>query len=138
MKTTAYLLLLIVMPVALIGCNGAQDAIDGAKDMANIDFGDFDMDGLKDKMASVTSGLKDVTADNVDGVTEKISGLSSTLGSMDFSKLSGPAKTAVNTALNKFVDTIKSAMDNISDDSVLAKLKPVVEPLMEKIKSMTE
>jgi glucose dehydrogenase len=139
-KLTQISCLLLAAMFAFAGCDAAKKAATDAKDkageMANVDFGDFDMDGLKGKFTDITSGLKDVTADNVDGLTSKISDLSGSMDDMKLDKLPGAAKTAVTTAISKFGDTVKAAMENISDDSILAKLKPVVETLMEKINAM--
>ena len=137
-------LLLLGLIVAFIGCDAAKETADqakdagagmveGAKDLADIDFGDFDMKGLQEKFTGITDGFKDVSADNVDGLTSKLSDLGGSIDSMGIGNLTGPAKTAVDTAISKFVDAIKSAMDGISDEGILAKLKPVVESLMEKL-----
>lgn len=140
-KLTQISLLLLALVVAYTGCNAAQDVADKAKDkaadMANIDFGDFDMTGVQEKFTGITDGFKDVTADNVDGLTSKISGLTDSMDGMGIDKLTGPAKTAVGGAMTKFVDAIKSAMGGISDEGILGKLKPVVDALMEKIGAFT-
>lgn len=140
-KLTQINLLLLVLMVAFTGCDAAkeaaQDATDKAKDqvadLANIDFGDFDMKGMQGKFTGITDGFKDVTADNVDGLTSKISDLSGSIEGMGIDKLTGPAKTAAGGVISKFGDAIKSAMEGISDEGILSKLKPVVEALMEKI-----
>ena len=130
-------LLLLTLMVVFTGCDAAQEAADKAKDsvadVANIDFGDFDMKGLQEKFTGITDGFKDVSADSVDGLTSKISDLSGSIEGMGIDKLTGPAKTAVTGAISKFADAINSAMEGISDDSILSKLKPVVDALMEKI-----
>jgi len=141
MKTlTQISLLLLALMVVSVGCDAAKEAANEAKegaaglaDMANIDFGDFDITGTKEKFDGITDGLKDVTADNVDGLTSKISGLTESMDGMGIDKLTGPAKTAFGTVISKFGDTIKSAMEGISDEGVLGKLKPVVDALLEKI-----
>ena len=129
--------LLLGLMVALTGCDAAKEAANDAKDkaadMANIDFGGFDMKGLQAKFTGITDGFKDVTADNVDGLTSKITDLDGTIDGMGIDKLTGPAKTAVGGVVSKFGDAIKSAMGGISDEGILAKLKPVVETLMEKL-----
>ena len=136
-KLTQISLMLLVLMVAFTGCDAAKDAANDAKDkaadLANIDFGDFDITGLQSQLTGITTGFKDVTADNVDGLTSKISDLSGSMDSMGLDKLTGPAKTAVGGVISKFADSIKSAMDGISDEGILGKLKPVVEALMEKI-----
>ena len=136
-KLTQTSLFLLALMVAFTGCDAAKEAANDAKDkatdMANIDFGDFDMKGLNGKITGITDGFKDVTADNVDGLTSKISDLSGSMDSMGLDKLTGPAKTAAGGVISKFGDAIKSAMDGISDEGILGKLKPVVEALMKKI-----
>lgn len=140
-KLTQISLLLLVMVVAFSGCEAAKEAANDAKDKAtekvgdltNIDFGDFDMKGMQEKFTGITDGFKDVTADNVDGLTSKITDLSGSIEGMGIDKLPAPAKTAVSGVISKFAGTIKSAMEGISDDGILSKLKPVVEALMEKI-----
>ena len=139
-KLTQTSVLLLLMMIAFTGCDAAKETADKAKeagagvaDMANIDFGDFDMKGLQEKFTGITAGFKDVSADNVDGLTSKITDLTGSLDSMGMGNLSGAAKTAVDAAISKFVDGVKSAMDGISDEGVLSKLKPVVDSLMEKL-----
>jgi len=139
-KLTQISLLLLALVVAYTGCNAAQDvankAKDQAADMANIDFGDFDMKGVQEKFTGITDGFKGgVTADNVDGLTSKISGLTDSMDGMGIDKLTGPAKTFAGGAMTKFSDAIKAAMGGISDEGILGKLKPVVDALMEKIGS---
>ena len=138
-KLTQISVLLLALTVAFIGCEAATDVVDKAKDqatdMAKVDFGDFDMDGLQGKFTGITDGFKDVTADNVDGLTSKISDLSGSIDGMGIDKLPAPAKTFIGGVISKFGDTIKSAMDGISDDGILSKLKPVVASLMEKLKA---
>ena len=143
MKTlTQISLLLLALMVVSIGCDAAKEAANEAKDkaagladMANIDFGDFDMKGTQEKLTGITDGFKEVTADNVDGLTSKISGLTESMDGMGIDKLTGPAKTAFGGVISKFGDTIKAAMEGISDEGILGKLKPVVDALMEKIKA---
>jgi len=136
-KMSQISLLLVALMIAFTGCDAAKKAADDAKDkasdMANIDFGDFDMKGLQSKFSGITDGFKDVTADNVDGLTSKISDLSGSMDSMGIDKLTGPAKKFAGGAMSKFGDAIKTAMAGISDEGILGKLKPVVEGLMNKI-----
>ncbi len=136
-KLTQFSMVLLGLMVAFTGCDAAKDAANDAKDkavdMANVDFGNFDMKGLQGKFTGITDGFKDVTADNVDGLTSKISDLGTSMDGMGIDKLSGPAKTFAGGAMSKFGDAIKSAMSGISDEGILAKLKPVVEALMKKI-----
>ena len=137
-------LMLLALTFAFAGCDAAKDmakdGMDKAKDgmgdmadMANIDFGDFDMKGTQEKFTGITDGFKDVTADNVDGLTSKITDLSGSMDGMGLDKLPGPAKTAFGTVATKFADTVKSAMGGISDEGILGKLKPAVDGLMEKL-----
>lgn len=146
MKSFIQMTLIAGLAIAFIGCDATKDAVDKTKeaganaaeavgDMANIDFGDFDMTGLKDKFTGITSGLKDVTADTAGDVVDKIKGLTSSIGDMGIGDLTGPAKTAVGEAISKFVDTVKSAIANISDEGILSQLKPAVDALMEKVKA---
>ncbi|QEG22209.1 hypothetical protein [Mariniblastus fucicola] len=136
-KLTQLSLLLVALMVAFTGCDAAKEAANDAKDkavdMASIDFGDFDMDGLQEKFTGITDGFKDVTADSAEGLSTKISDLSGSIEGMGIDKLTGPAKTAVSGVLSKFGAAVKAAMENISDEGILAKLKPVVEALMEKL-----
>ncbi len=140
-KLTQISLLLLAMMVAFTGCDAAKkaasDAGDKAADMANVDMGDFDLNGLKDKFTGITDGFKDVTADNVDGLTSKISDLSGSMDGMGIDKLPTAAKGVVGGVISKFGDTIKAAMEGISDEGILGKLKPVVDALMEKISALT-
>ncbi len=140
-KLTQTSLLFLAMIVAFAGCDAAKeaatDAANNAKDnvagLADLDLGDFDLKGMQDKFAGITDGFKDVTAENVDGLKTKISDLSGSMDSMGLDKIPGPAKTAIGAIITKFRDAIKSAMDGISDESILSKLKPVVEGLMTKL-----
>lgn len=136
-------LMLLALMIAFTGCDAAkkaaEDAAEAAKDkvgdMAGIDFGDFDMSGLQEKFTGITDGFKNVGADNVDGLTSKISDLSGSIEGMGIDKLTGPAKTAASGVISTFVEGVKSAMGGISDEGILSKLKPVVEGLMEKVKA---
>jgi hypothetical protein len=128
--------------VVMAGCDKADKAVEKAKETgkeiaanAKVDFGDFDMKGLQEKFTSITAGFKDVSADNVDGLTSKISELTGSLDKMGIGNLKGVAKTAVDTAIKKFGESVKTAMEGISDESMLSKLKPVVDSLMEKLKA---
>jgi hypothetical protein len=143
-KLTQISLLLLGLIVSFAGCDAAKDTadqakdagagmVDSAKDLANIDFGDFDIKGLQEKFAGITAGFKDVSADNVGGLTSKLSDLGGSLDSLGIGNLTGPAKTAVNGVISTFVDAIKSAMDGISDEGILSKLKPAVDSLMKKL-----
>lgn len=140
-KLTQISVMLLGLMVIFAGCDAAKDAAKGAADkagdMANVDLGDFDMKGMTEKFAEITSGLKDVSSDNVDGLTSKISGLTSSMDSMGLDKLTGPAKKTVGTAMTAFADKVKAALEGISDEGLLGKLKPVVEALMEKINAFT-
>ena len=144
MKTRSQIsLLMLTMAVVFTGCDAANDAADAANkakdavgDMANMDFGDFDMKGLQEKFTGITDGLKDVSAENVDGLSSKISDLSGSMDGLGIDSLTGPVKTAVMGAVSKFGDTVKAAMEGISDEGILGKLKPAVEGLMEKINAM--
>ena len=140
------LLLVLLLSISLIGCDaakevgdkvadGANEAVENVKEMADIDFGDFDMSGLKDKFSSITDGFKDVTADNAGDLASKISGLTGALDGFGIGDLTGGAKTAVGTAISTFADSITKAMEGISDDGILSKIKPVVEALVEKLNS---
>jgi len=145
---SGFVVLGLAFMVSMVGCDevkkGAEEVKDAASkageqvssEVGKIDFGDFDMKGIQDKLAGVTDGLKNVSADTVDDVTAKISELTKSLENSDFGKMTGTAKTAVKTAMSKFGDGVKSAMDSISDDAVVQKLKAAIDPLMEKIKNM--
>ena len=130
-------LMLVALMVVFAGCDAAKDmaskAKDGMGDMANMDFGDFDMASMKEKLTGITSGLQDVNAENVDGLTSQIEDVSGSLDDVDTEALPAPAKTFVSGMLTKFKDSVQTAMDGISDDSLLSKLKPAVDGLMEKI-----
>ncbi len=143
-KLTQLTLVLLGLIVALAGCEAAKNAASEAAnnaasqvgDMANIDFGDFDAAGLKEKFAGITDGFKDVTAENVDGLTSKISDLSGSIEGMGIADLPAPAKTAVSGMITPVINTIKTAMEGISDEGIVGKLKPVVEPLLEKLTAL--
>ncbi|MEL7499723.1 MAG: hypothetical protein AAFN77_19120 [Planctomycetota bacterium] len=146
MKTLSSIsLILVMLTVALTGCDKAQEAAENAAneasnkvaDMSNIDFGDFDMTGMQEKINGITDGLKDVSSDNVEGITTKISEFTSSLDGMGIDKLTGTAKTAVTGVMSTFGATIKSALEGITDEGILSKLKPVIDALMEKISSFT-
>ena len=53
---------------------------------------------------------------------------------MGIDKLEGPAKTAAGGVMSTFCETVKTAMGGVSDEGVLAKLKPAVDGLLEKMK----
>jgi hypothetical protein len=89
--------------------------------------------GLQEKFTGITDGFKDVSADNVSGLTTKLSDLSGSIDGMGIGNLPGPAKAFVGTMISKFTDTIKSALGGITDEGILSKLKPAVDALMEKL-----
>ena len=140
--------LVVAMMVGVTGCDEAKKGMDEVKDatskaasdvsseVGKINFGDFDMKSIKGKLSGITDGLKNVSSDTVDDVSAKISELTKSLDNSDFGKMSDTAKAAVKTAMSKFGDSVKGAMDKISDDSVTQKLKAAIDPLMEKIKNM--
>lgn len=142
-KLTQLSVLLLGLMVVFAGCDSAKKAAEDAKnnaekkvkEMADIDFGNFDMKALQEKFSSITDGFKDVTTDNVDGLASKVTDLSGYMEGLGIDKLPDAAKTAVVTAIGKFADSIKSAMEGISDEGILGKLKPVVATLMEKLDS---
>ena len=138
-------LLLMAMMVALTGCDAAKDAASGMADkagglgdmadMANMDFGSFDMAGMKEKIAGVTEGFSNVNEENADELAEKVTELDGAVGAVDTESLPAPAKTAISGVMTKLADTIQTSMDGISDEGIMGKLKPVVEPLLEKLKT---
>ena len=143
-KFTQISAMLLGLMVLFTGCDVAKDVANKAKDsagemadMANLDFGSFDMAGLKEKITGVTEGFSDVTAENVDGLTSKISELGGSVEEMGQAELGGPAKTMAAGVITKFKDVVSSAMEEISDESVLGKLKPAVDGLMEKLNAFT-
>ncbi len=147
-KLTQISVMLLASMVIFTGCDAAKDVANkaadsagdmasGVADMANIDFGGFDVAGLKEKITGVTEGFSDVTAENVDGLTSKISDLGGSVEKMGEADLGARAKTAVSGILSKLKDAINSAMEGISDEGVLGKLKPAVEALMEKVNAFT-
>ena len=138
MKTQNKLCLLMLgLMVAITGCDAAKEkanqAKEKAKDMAGVDFGDFDIKGMKDKFAGITDGFKDVSADNVDGLKTKLTDLTGSIDTMGIGDLKGTAKTAAGGVMSKFGEAIKGAMGGITDEGILSKLKPAVGPLMEKL-----
>lgn len=137
-------MLLMALMVVFTGCDAAKQAADAAKDkagdmagdmagLADMDLGGFDMAGMKEKFTGITDGFKDVSAENVDGLTSKISGLSDSMDTMGLDKLPEAAKGPIGGMISKFGETVTSAMGGISDEGILGKLKPVVDGLMEKI-----
>jgi len=138
-KLTQISVLLLGLMVVFAGCDAATDmankAKDKAVDMSSIDFGGFDMTGLQEKFTGVTDGFKDVTEENADDLSAKVTDLGDSVDGMGIDKLTGPAKTAVGGVISKFSGAVTAAMDGISDEGILAKLKPAVEGLMEKLKA---
>ena len=137
-KLTQTSLFLLALMVAFTGCEAAKEAANDAKEKAAgmvdmPDMGDFDLDGMKEKFAGITDGFKDVTADNVDGLTSKITDLSGSMDSMGLDALPAPAKTFVGGLVSKFGETVTSAMGGITEEGILGKLKPAVDGLMEKV-----
>ena len=143
-KLTQISVLLLGLMVVFTGCDAAREVANKAKDsagemadMANMDFGSFDMAGLKEKITGVTSGFSDVTAENVDGLTSKISDLGGSVEEMGQAELGGPAKTMAAGVITKLKEAVTSAMEGISDEGILGKLKPAVDGLMEKLDAFT-
>lgn len=143
-KLTQLTLVLLTMVVAFAGCEAAKDAasnaasegMDKMAEMANIEGLDQDMvKGMQEKFTGITDGFKDVTAENVDGLTSKISELGGSIDEMGVDKLPAPAKTFVSGLMTKFADTLQGLVDGVADEGIVGKLKPVVTPLLEKLKS---
>ena len=101
--------------------------------MAGIDFGDFDMKGLMGKFTGITDGFKDVNADNVDGLTSKITDLSGSIDGLGIDKLAGPAKEFAGKQMTTFGGAVEKAMGGVSDEGMLGKLQPAVDGLMGKL-----
>ena len=133
------LCLLLACFVIATGCDSAEsvkkagkEVVDGAKEAAN-----FDLKGLTEKFTAITGGFKDLSADNVGGLTSKITELTGSLDGMGIDKLSGVTKTGAMEAIKGFIGKVKEAMGGIKDEGILSKLKPAIEPLMEKLKGFT-
>ena len=133
-KLTQLTLVLLVMVVAFAGCDAAKDAANNAASMADIDLGGLKMSELKEKFAGITEGFTSVTEESADGLKDKISDLDTTIDGIDTEKLAAPAKTALGSAMTTFAKTVEGAMAGVPE-AIKEKLMPVVEPLMEKLKS---
>ena len=141
MKNLSLLCLFAVtLMFSFAGCGAGTETVGGAienlTDLSKFEFGGIKGDELQDKFAGVVGGLKDVNADNVDDVTEKITELDTTLEGVDTESLPAPAKTALGGFVKTFSEKLEKAMGGISDEGILGKLKPAVEPLMAKLKGM--
>ena len=133
-KMTQIGMLMLGLMVAFAGCDAAKKvAGDKMADMAGIEFGDFDMKGLMGKFTGITDGFKDVNADNVDGLTSKITDLSGSIDGLGIDKLAGPAKEFAGKQMTTFGGAVEKAMGGVSDEGLLGKLKPAVDGLMGKL-----
>ena len=133
-KMTQIGILMLGLMVAFAGCD-ATKKMAGEKlgDMAGIEFGDFDMKGLMGKFTGITDGFKDVNADNVEGLTSKITDLSGSIDGMGIDKLTGPAKDFAGKQMSTFGGAVEKAMGGVSDEGLVGKLKPAVDGLMDKL-----
>lgn len=105
-------------------------------DFSKIDFGNFDFQGMQDKLGGITDGFKNVTSENASNLADKIKDFTGGIESMGLDNLSGVANTAVNGVITTFVKSIKDSLDKMTDDGILSILKPVVNALIEKFTSM--
>ncbi len=93
---------------------------------------------LQDGFSNITTGLTDLNSEsgandlvtNIKGFTEKID----TLG---IGELTGPAKSAASTMIQKFVDQVTSLLDKIPDENLKSIVKPVVDALVKKLVPFT-
>ena len=152
MKKFLTLGLVLGLAISFIGCDQAKDAVDAAKDasadavdaakdmgdkaLEGVDFGDFDMAGLKDKFSGITEGFDGLTADNAGGLVDKITGLTGSIGDMGFGSLGDTAKAAVGKLIGPFIESINGLVGKISDEGIMGKVKPAVEALVTKLKTM--
>ena len=97
------------------------------------DSSEFDVSALQDKFNGITDSFKDVTDDNVDGIATKMTSLIGSLDSLGLDKLTGSAKDAVGAAIGKFIESVNTALDGISDTRISGILRPVAEALIEKL-----
>lgn len=112
--------------------------IPGVEIPEGTDFGSFGASGLKglnDRLTGITEGLKGVNAENLPALTDKITGLTNVVDNMGLADLPESGKGIVGTMIGKFVDTVKAAVDGISDEGILGKLKPAVDALIDKLHS---
>ena len=109
-----------------VGAAGAVAA------MGDIDFGNFDMQGLQTQFTGITDAFKNgVTMDNAGALATKIQDLTGSISDMGIGNLEGAAKDSVFGAIGTFKDTITKAMEGISNQGILDLLQPIVEKLME-------
>ena len=116
------------------GVTGAlSDAAGSMTDMANIDFGGFDMSGLQSKFTGITDGFQNVTSENASGLATKITDLTGSIDGLGLDKLTGPAQAASQGAIGKFIESITGALGGIGDGGIMGVLKPAVDALIEKL-----
>ncbi len=116
------------------GVTGAlSDAAGSMTDMANIDFGGFDMSGLQSKFTGITDGFQNVTSENASGLATKITDLTGSIDGLGLDKLTGPAQAASQGVIGKFIESITGALGGIGDGGIMGVLKPAVDALIEKL-----
>ena len=127
-KLTQLTLVLLVMVVAFAGCEAAQEAATNATG--------FDMAGMQKKFTEIKDGFADVTEENADGLATKIEGFEDSVEEIKVDKLPEAAKTQASGMMTKVADFLKGQMEKLSDKpGIMEKLKPAIEPLMEKLKA---
>ena len=116
------------------GVTGAlSDAAGSMTDMANIDFGGFDISGLQSKFTGITDGFQNVTSENASGLATKITDLTGSIDGLGLDKLTGPAQAASQGVIGKFIESITGALGGIGDGGIMGVLKPAVDALIEKL-----
>ena len=93
---------------------------------------------LQEGFRDITNGLTDLKSEsganelvtNMRGFTEKID----TLGIGD---LTGPAKSAASTMIQKFVEQITDLVDKIADENLKSIVKPAVDAMLKKLVPFT-
>lgn len=100
---------------------------------SDADSNEFDLSALQNQFTTITDSFKDVTNDNVSAAATNMTALIDSLDSMGLEKLTGDAKESVGAAISKFIESVKTYLDEITDARISGILRPVANAMIEKL-----
>lgn len=97
--------------------------------------GGFDLAGLSSSFSDITDGFEGLNMENAAAFGEKIRGLTEKLDSFGLDKVPELAKKQVGSAVSGFTSNLEEALGNIKDEGILGIIRPLIEALLQKLKS---
>jgi hypothetical protein len=123
--------------------DGVSNAAGAVGDMANFEMPSFEvpgMDALGETGSTLSTGFTDITK-GLAGVTDEagatdlagtIGGFTDKVGSLGLGDLTGPAQTASQSLIGKFVETVQGLMGGQSE-GIRGILQPAIDALMKAL-----